>query len=49
MPISSGRSLEDWLRMQETVHGPGIDLGLDRIRAVALRLNLLPLASRAST
>ena len=43
----TSRSLEDWLRMQETVHGPGIDLGLERIRAVALRLNLLPLNSRA--
>jgi dihydrofolate synthase / folylpolyglutamate synthase len=43
----TSRSLDDWLRMQETVHGPGIDLGLDRIRAVALRLELLPLASRA--
>jgi dihydrofolate synthase/folylpolyglutamate synthase len=43
----TSRSLQDWLRMQETVHGPGIDLGLDRIRAVALRLELLPLASRA--
>jgi dihydrofolate synthase / folylpolyglutamate synthase len=45
--MTSRRSLEDWLRMQETVHGPGIDLGLDRIRAVALRLDLLPLSSRA--
>jgi dihydrofolate synthase/folylpolyglutamate synthase len=45
--MTSRRSLEDWLRMQETVHGPGIDLGLDRIREVALRLDLLPLASRA--
>jgi dihydrofolate synthase / folylpolyglutamate synthase len=43
----SSRSLADWLRMQETVHGPGIDLGLERIRAVAQRLNLLPLASRS--
>ncbi len=41
------RSLEQWLRMQETVHGPGIDLGLDRIGAVAQRLQLLPLPSRA--
>jgi dihydrofolate synthase/folylpolyglutamate synthase len=43
----TARSLEHWLRMQETVHGPGIDLGLERIRAVALRLDLLPLKSRA--
>ena len=42
----SRRSLADWLRMQETVHGPGIDLGLERIRSVALRLNILPVESR---
>jgi dihydrofolate synthase / folylpolyglutamate synthase len=45
--VASGRSLEDWLRMQEVIHGPGIDLGLERVRTVALRLQLLPLASRA--
>lgn len=45
--MASWRSLEDWLRMQETVHGPGIDLGLERVRSVALSLNLLPIASRA--
>ncbi|MEO8307146.1 MAG: bifunctional tetrahydrofolate synthase/dihydrofolate synthase [Pseudomonadota bacterium] len=45
--MTSTRSLDDWLRMQETVHGPVIDMGLDRIRAVAQRLHLLPLASRA--
>jgi dihydrofolate synthase / folylpolyglutamate synthase len=45
--MANPRSLEDWLRMQETVHGPGIDLGLDRVRSVALRLDLLPLSSRA--
>jgi dihydrofolate synthase/folylpolyglutamate synthase len=40
------RSLEDWLRIQETVHGTGIDLSLDRVREVADRLGLLPPASR---
>jgi dihydrofolate synthase / folylpolyglutamate synthase len=45
--MASPRSLADWLRMQETVHGPGIDLGLERIRSVALQLNLLPVESRA--
>jgi dihydrofolate synthase/folylpolyglutamate synthase len=36
------RSLDDWLRLQETVHGQGIDLGLTRVRSVAERLRLLP-------
>lgn len=40
------RSLEDWLRLQETVHGQGIDLGLDRVRSVADRLGLLPFPAR---
>jgi dihydrofolate synthase/folylpolyglutamate synthase len=44
--MASPRSLADWLRMQETVHGLGIDLGLERIRSVALRLKLLPVRSR---
>lgn len=44
--MSNARSLEQWLRVQETVHGPGIDLGLERVRAVALRMNLLPFAPR---
>jgi len=40
------RSLDDWLRIQETVHGQGIDLGLDRVRSVADRLGLLPFPAR---
>lgn len=40
------RSLEDWLRIQETVHGTGIDLSLERVREVANRLGLLPPAAR---
>jgi dihydrofolate synthase/folylpolyglutamate synthase len=40
------RSLDDWLRLQETVHGQGIDLGLDRVRSVAQRLGLLPFPAR---
>jgi dihydrofolate synthase/folylpolyglutamate synthase len=40
------RSLDDWLRLQETVHGQGIDLGLARVRNVAERLQLLPFAAR---
>lgn len=45
--MSTARSLEDWLRVQETVHGPGIDLGLERVRAVAERMNLLPFGPRS--
>jgi dihydrofolate synthase/folylpolyglutamate synthase len=40
------RSLEDWLRIQETVHGTGIDLTLERVREVAMRLALLPPSAR---
>ncbi|HXC57765.1 MAG TPA: bifunctional tetrahydrofolate synthase/dihydrofolate synthase [Steroidobacteraceae bacterium] len=40
------RSLDDWLRLQETVHGQGIDLGLTRVRSVAERLGLLPFPAR---
>ncbi|HSH28713.1 MAG TPA: bifunctional tetrahydrofolate synthase/dihydrofolate synthase, partial [Thiohalobacter sp.] len=34
-------SLADWLRWQETLHPREIELGLDRVRAVADRLDLL--------
>lgn len=34
------RSLDDWLRWQETLHPRAIELGLDRVRAVAQRLGL---------
>jgi len=44
--MSNARSLEEWLRVQETIHGPGIDLGLTRVRAVAERMQLLPFAPR---
>jgi dihydrofolate synthase/folylpolyglutamate synthase len=44
--MSASRSLDDWLRIQETVHGSGIDLTLDRVRAVATRMGLLPVAAR---
>ena len=40
--MDTRRSLDDWLRLQETVHGQGIDLGLARVRSVAERLDLLP-------
>lgn len=45
--MSADRSLADWLRIQETVHGLGIDLGLDRVRSVAERMGLLPVAARS--
>ena len=35
------QTLDDWLSWQETLHSSEIDLGLDRIRQVAERLNLL--------
>ncbi|MES0874458.1 bifunctional tetrahydrofolate synthase/dihydrofolate synthase [Sinimarinibacterium thermocellulolyticum] len=34
------RTLHDWLRWQETLHGRAIDLGLNRVRCVAARLGL---------
>lgn len=40
--MSGHRSLDDWLRVQETVHGTGIDLTLERVRAVAQSMGLLP-------
>ncbi|MEO8316348.1 MAG: bifunctional tetrahydrofolate synthase/dihydrofolate synthase [Pseudomonadota bacterium] len=40
-------SLEKRLRIQETVHGQGIDLGLARVGAVAKRMGLLPFGPRA--
>jgi dihydrofolate synthase / folylpolyglutamate synthase len=43
------RSLQDWLALQETVHSTGIDLTLERVRAVAQRLQLLPPACRVIT
>jgi dihydrofolate synthase/folylpolyglutamate synthase len=44
--MTTRRSLDDWLRLQETVHGQGIDLGLVRVRSVAERLGLLPFPAR---
>jgi dihydrofolate synthase / folylpolyglutamate synthase len=34
------RTLDDWLRWQETLHPQAIDLGLERVAAVAARLDL---------
>jgi dihydrofolate synthase/folylpolyglutamate synthase len=47
--IASPRSLEDWLVLQQSVHSTGIDLTLDRVRDVALRLGLLPVPFRVIT
>lgn len=47
--MSARRSLEDWLRVQETVHGTGIDLTLERVREVAGRMRLLPPSARTIT
>jgi dihydrofolate synthase / folylpolyglutamate synthase len=38
-------SLADWLARLERLHPKGIDLGLDRVRVVADRLDLVPAAS----
>jgi dihydrofolate synthase / folylpolyglutamate synthase len=42
LPIKppAGASLEYWLRWQETLHPRPIELGLERVRAVATRLGL---------
>lgn len=41
------RSLAQWLKAQESVHGQAIDLGLARVRSVADRLGLLPVQARS--
>lgn len=41
------RSLAEWLALQQRVHVRSIDLGLERIRAVAGRLGLLPAPFRS--
>ncbi len=39
--VNAARSLQDWLSWQESLHFSAIDLGLDRVRRVAERLDLL--------
>lgn len=46
--MSGGRTLAEWLAYQETLHPLSIDLGLERVRAVATRLALLPPAGRTA-
>lgn len=43
--MSAGRSLDEWLTYVETQHHRSIDLGLDRVRAVAARLGCAPARS----
>lgn len=46
--MGAGRTLEEWLSYQQSLHPRSIDLGLERVRAVAGRLALLPLAGRVA-
>lgn len=41
MTVLTDRSLDDWLRLQESLHPKAIELGLDRVRRVAAKLDLL--------
>jgi dihydrofolate synthase/folylpolyglutamate synthase len=45
----AGLSLDAWLQTQQTVHSSGIDLTLDRVRAVAQQMGLLPPRYRVIT
>ncbi len=45
----SRRTLEDWLHWQESLHPSSIDLGLQRVEAVAGRLDLHPPAGHVLT
>ena len=47
--MDASQSLEDFLALQQTVHSTGIDLTLERVRAVAERMQLLPVRSRVIT
>jgi dihydrofolate synthase / folylpolyglutamate synthase len=44
--MPAGRTLAEWLAYQQDLHPSAIDLGLERVRAVAARLELLPPAGR---
>lgn len=43
------RTLQDWLDYQQRVHARGIDLGLDRVRAVWQRMGAPPIARTVIT
>jgi dihydrofolate synthase/folylpolyglutamate synthase len=42
------RTLDDWLAHAERLHPVGIDMGLERVRSVAERLDVLPPAPRSA-
>lgn len=46
--MPSARSLAEWLVFQQQLHPRSIDLGLERVRAVATRLALLPPPGRTA-
>jgi dihydrofolate synthase/folylpolyglutamate synthase len=46
--VPGARTLAEWLAYQETLHPQVIELGLERVHAVATRLGLLPLAGRTA-
>lgn len=47
--MPEGRSLSAWLSWLETLHTTEIDLGLDRVRTVADRLDILDFSARVVT
>jgi dihydrofolate synthase / folylpolyglutamate synthase len=46
--MAAGRTLAEWLSYQQALHPRSIDLGLERVRAVADRLALVPPAGRVA-
>ena len=46
--MPAGRTLAEWLAYQQDLHPKAIDLGLERVRAVADRLALLPPHGRSA-
>jgi len=46
--MTATRTLAEWLEFQERLHPRSIDLGLERVRRVALRLGLLPPPGRSA-
>ena len=46
--MPAGRTLAEWLSYQQDLHPRSIDLGLERVRAVADRLGLLPPVARSA-
>src|SRR6516165_7650446 len=46
--MPAGRTLAEWLSYQQDLNPRAIDLGLERVRVVAARLGLLPIAGRSA-